>query len=264
MREFQRGVGGAFIDEVNGVRFHDIQIVDNATLGLSLPGDRTVIEDSIVRRNGGIGIQLIGVAGEVFSDYEVRRCQVEDNQGAGIDISGHHSIVESNIVRRNGGNGIAVRGTAQQLNVNRVEDNHGQGIMTSGGGKGDFTINFDTITRNIVLRNSGDGVEVRGTALVDRNQSKYNEGNGFQVGGREPHTVIGNIAVSNGGNGFTVSATGSHFDRNTANYNGRPTSGFGIEDTSSGTGTGGTANTYVDNLCGGNGFGDSSPPGLCR
>ena len=57
-----------------------------------------------------------------------------------------------------------------------------------------------------------------------------------------------------------MSATASHFDRNRSDYNG----GVGILDTTTGGGTGGTANTYTNNRCTGNDLGPSSPAGLCR
>jgi hypothetical protein len=83
------------------------------------------------------------------------------------------------------------------------------------------------------------------------------------IGGFE-HAIFRNVAVSNGQDGFTVGGEGCLFDRNRADYNGRPAAGFGIEDSTAGGGTGGTANTYATNGCTGNGLGPSSPPGLCR
>ncbi len=65
------------------------------------------------------------------------------------------------------------------------------------------------------------------------------------------HTLTLNIANSNGTDGFTVHALESRFERNTASYNGRaesghPADGYGIRDTTTGSGTGGTDNTYLE------------------
>jgi hypothetical protein len=68
-------------------------------------------------------------------------------------------------------------------------------------------------------------------------------------------TVRRNVAVRNDGNGFTILATDSRIERNAARYN----DGFGIEDARAP----GLPNTYVDNVCTGNGRGNSKPPGLC-
>ena len=263
VREFQQGVAGRFVEEVNDVRLHDIHVIDNAMLGIVLPGNRNVIERSVVSRNGGFGIQLIGNASEVLTQSQVRWCRVEDNQGVGIDPGINGSIVESNIVRRNTQTGIEVTGDANQVVLNRVESNGGQGISAGASLLPEFR-GGNTIARNIILRNGGDGVEIAGELmLLDRNQSKYNGGQGFRIDGGQ-HTLVRNIAVSNEEDGFTVSCDGCRFDRNRADFNGRPAAGFGILDSSSGGGISGIASTYIDNVCTGNGLGNSSPAGLCR
>ena len=100
---------------------------------------------------------------------------------------------------------------------------------------------------------------VGGANTVEANQSSYNGGGGFIFCCDDNSTVSLNHAEGNGLNGFEVFAsTGNTFTRNRSSNNGRPASGFGIADFRPGS------NTYTDNLCTGNGLGDSDPPGLCR
>jgi len=241
---------------------HDLRVVENSDRGVLLNLAGNVVENCIVSRNGGIGIDL-NIGNDPPGGGVVQRCRVEDNRGDGIVAGARGVVVKSNIVRRNAGRGIDVGSSGNTVSLNRVEDND-QGIVVFA--DGDF--GPTSVTRNVVLRNRGDGVEIKGVGvLVDRNQSKYNLGEGFDITGTG-HAVTLNIAVSNGEDGFTVSATGSTFERNSANYNGRadrgqPADGYGILDTTRDSGTGGTANTYSANRCTGNGLGDSSPPGLC-
>lgn len=258
---FETGVDGT--PERFGVRLHDIHVLDSGAQGIFLDGDFNLVERCVVKRTGGFGILVLGSRGDTTNANTVRRCRVEDNQGTGIDVAFNRNIVTSNIVRRNSGSGILVGGDGNLVNLNQVESNGFEGIFVGGGS--DLAIfGPSTVARNTVFRNTRHGVAIGGDGvLVDRNQSKYNGGEGFSIGGRQ-HTVFRNVAVSNAQDGFTVSGHGCLFDRNRADYNGRPAAGFGILDGTGGSGTAGTANSYVNNGCTGNGLGASSPPGLCR
>lgn len=197
----------------------------------------------------------------VLSDLDIRV------NGAGIDVTASNTIIKSSIVRFNDFDGIVVKdrplfdNDKNTVQLNRSENNGGRGLVVGG--------SRNTVARNVVLRNGQDGVEISGSlATVDRTQSKYSGGDGFQFSG-SGHVSTLNIALTNEQHGYRVSATGSRFERNTASYNGRkdgslPADGFGILDTSVGTGTSGTANTYSKNNCTGNGLGNSSPAGLCN
>jgi hypothetical protein len=258
------GEGVFFSNEGGGHTLRGLRVVENSKRGIFLDLAGNVVEDCVVSRNGGPGIEL-STGTDPPGRGLVQRCRVEDNQGHGI-IGGFRGVViQSNVVRRNAGRGIDAGDSASTVTLNRVEDND-EGIVVSASTPEHGPT---SVTRNVVLRNRGAGVTIkhgRGV-LLDRNQSKYNAGQGFDIAGSE-HTVTLNIAVGNGEDGFTVSAVGSTFRRNTANFNGRadrgqPADGYGILDTTVGDGTGGTANTYTANRCTGNGLGDSSPPGLC-
>jgi hypothetical protein len=243
-----------------GVLVHGVRLVGNS-VGISLAGAGNTIEQCLVTGSTSAGIMLVeSVLEGDPGGNRVRGCRVEDNVGDGIVLleeSGDvvNAVIESNLVRRNAGNGIDVQAGSTVVSLNRVEDND-QGIVVSGTSP---ELATTSITRNVVLRNRTDGVVIDGVGLlVDRNQSKFNAGEGFNIAGTG-HTVTLNIALDNGDDGFTVSATDSTLARNTASYN----DGVGIRDTTAGNGTAGTANTYTANRCTGNGLGNSSPPGLC-
>jgi hypothetical protein len=254
------GTGVAEIGEGGANRLHDLQVVDNADRGVFLMGRANVVEDCVVSRNGGRGIELDS-DNEGPGDGVVRNCRVEDNRGDGITVDFTGNLVESNIARRNTGTGIVACCRGNLVRLNRAESN-GQGIAVDS--HTDFPGFVTRFERNIALRNHTDGIEISGEGvLVDRNQSKYNRGEGFQVTGSR-HTFTLNIAVDNDQDGYTVFATDSVFERNTANYNGLPDVGYGILDGTTDTGTSVTANTYTGNRCTGNGLGDSSPAGLCH
>lgn len=223
--------------------------------------------NDVVITTGTVTGFATGIATDSSTDASLLTgLQVRQN-GVGIEISASNTIVEKSVVRHNDGDCIVVNDdvlVAQDKNtvrLNRCEDNGGRGLVIRG--------NMNTVARNVLLRNGSDGADIDGTGdTVDRNQSKYNGGEGFKIDG-SAHTVTLNISLGNGADGYTVLATGSTFQRNTANYNGRaengqPADGYGILDTTAGTGTGGTANTYAKNGCTGNGLGNSSPAGLCN
>jgi hypothetical protein len=254
---FGRGV--AEIGEGGGNRLHDLQVIGNSARGVVLMGRANVVEDCVVSRNGGPGIELDS-DNQGPGDGVVRHCRVEDNQGDGITVDFTGNLVESNIARRNAGTGIVACCRGNLVRLNRVESN---GLGMSIDSQTDFPGFVTSIERNVALRNETGGIEISGVGvLVDRNQSKYNHGEGFDVTGSR-HTFTLNIAVQNHEDGYTVFATESVFQRNTANYNGLPDVGYGILDGTSDSGTEGTANTYSGNRCTGNGLGDSLPAGLC-
>jgi hypothetical protein len=271
---FEASVGGGRITKfgtgvhssVEGgyTRLHHLRVIENSGVGVSLSEVGSVIEDCIVSRNGGAGIRL-GTGDEPPGGGVVQRCHVDDNQGHGIDVGYRGIVVQKNTVRRNTGRGIVACCRENLVSLNRVE---GNGYGLSVGSDFDVPSLLTSVERNVVLRNLAGGVRITGVGvLVEHNQSKFNGSEGFDITGTE-HTVTLNIAVSNGGDGYAVSSAGTAFQNNTANHNGRvepgqPADGYGIRDTTTGSGTGGTDNTYSANRCTGNGLGGSSPQGLC-
>lgn len=121
--------------------------------------------------------------------------------------------------------------------------------MTNNKSPGKFSIGISLIF------GSGIGLYTANSNLIERNDVRGNAGSGivasFEVDSQDPEfdpqpDSSSNLILDN---------------RSTKNGD------FGIDDESSGAGTGGTANTYVDNKCSKNtppgDPGDSDPAGLC-
>ena len=221
--------------------------------------DVTIKRGKIVGFDFGVfGFSPIGGAGVTTS--RVSGLQVLDSLMDGIHLEGGGNVIEANVVRRTkeGATAILVSqtpgGDANIVRLNRVEDNSGLGILVLGDGS--------LVSRNIALRNTGRGFEFDGTNVrVDRNRAEFNGDLGFGIFGTG---VIAsqNIATGNGRglgegkDGIGVACVECRFDRNRSFYN----VGFGINEAGGAPDT----NVYTNNLCGGNGLGDSSPSGLCR
>jgi hypothetical protein len=252
---------------------------------------------STIRGSGGVGLAVdftggltvaggritgfgAAIQGEDMSHNHFSDLQLVGNIRFGIDIAeANINVFERIIVTRMecGLAGIAVGGGSNEIRLNRVEFNRFGGVVPAGirvsrqlGEPGG-----NTVSRNIVRQNTRcgpkpvAGLEISDDgATVELNRSEDNDGDGFVVRRVDDDfpgiTVVRNIAVRNRENGFRVLAIDSRFERNSARYNGRSAAGFGILDETRGDGTEGTANTHVDNVCTGNGLGDSDPPGLCR
>jgi len=215
-----------------------------ATLPGSPTSDSTLSVLQIFANGEGIRLAAEGST--------LTRLQVRQNDRTGIDLVAADTVITKSVLRLNGGAGIILQAgpwavNANTVSLNRCESNGAPGLQIHG------VVN--TIARNILLRNGGDGAEVDGSGhIIDRNQGKFNGHSGFHIQG-EDHTVTLNIAQSNDIDGFTVSASESALSRNTGNYNG----GYGIHDASPAS-----DNTYSANKCTGNALGKSRPPGLCK
>jgi hypothetical protein len=215
-----------------------------------------------------------GIAGEDIEGNRFVDLQLTANTLVGISLGeANQNVIEQIIVSRMscGTGGIAVSGGSNVVRLNRVEFNRFTGVSpaaveANGGGPGEPGANI--VSRNVVRQNSTcgptpvAGFRVRDNgATVELNRSEDHDGDGFIVTSFsvDPElpgmTVARNVAIRNGGNGFTVAAADSRFERNSARYNG----GFGIQEQPAA----GAANTYVSNVCTGNALGDSDPPGLC-
>jgi parallel beta-helix repeat protein len=82
---------------------------------------------------------------------------------------------------------------------------------------------------------------------------------GFFLDSSDNNTFMGNTANGNGeGFGLSSDVSGNTLSGNVANSNAE----YGYIDTSTGSGTAGTANFYSGDECNGNGHGGSSPSGL--
>lgn len=236
-----------------------LQLIENGT-GIDVTGNHLTVVTCVVRYGTVDGIVVHGDAVEPDNDENlVKSNRAENNGGHGLSVTGRKSSILQNVALGNGLDGIVVNRDAVDpdngenlVQSNRSERNDGLGLVVTG--------RKNSILQNVVLRNVLDGFEITGDfATASQNQSNYNGGEGFNVAGTN-HRFTRNIALDNGADGYTVTAEQSHFERNTSRYN----HGYGILDTTTDSGTAGTANTYVSNLCSGNTSGKSSPVGLCQ
>jgi parallel beta-helix repeat protein len=218
-------------------------------VGLTIEGGAS----NVVIRNGrvkgfGTGIATwTTTAGSTLASLQI----VENGDGVRIAASG--STVRNSVLQRNDGHCLAVSGWGNAVSANRCEDSGGKGVVVEG------TLN--TISANTAMRGGLEGFDIDGSQnTVSQNRASDNFGEGFRFRG-SGHTVTLNYSLRNEDDGYTVEAMASRFDRNRGDYN----IGWGILDTTMGTGTGGTANTYLStNRCTGNLLGKSFPSGLCR
>ena len=186
-------------------------------------------------------------------------------------------------------NGIQVsRKAMATVTGNTVTENRYDPAVTSSGGillfnAGETTVRNNTVDRNDVgvwvfdtsnadilsnkVKNSTfDGIAVQagsGTAafnMISSNTADLN-GNGIGLYTTSTNTVDHNTLNTSDGPGIFVDddATGNVFLSNKSMRNVT----YGIEDQSTGAGTGGTGNSYNGNFCTRNGTAPSTPPGVC-
>ena len=127
------------------------------------------------------------------------------------------------------------------------------------------TSNADVLS-NKVKNSTFDGIAVQaewGTAAFNMISSNIADRNGNGIGlySTTTNTVDHNVLSMNEGPGIFVDddATGNFFLSNKSKKNVT----YGIEDLSTGGGTGGTDNSYNGNFCTGNGTSPSTPPNVC-
>jgi len=241
---------GVFLVGTGGT-VSNLRVSDGGSHGIAVAGSSNRVETSIVRRQGEPGNLVAGVSVE-GSNNVVSRVQALENADRGVNVhEGSGNTVEKTIASRNGVVGIALFGDDNTARSNNVQDNRMAGIVTSG--------NNVVIENNAALRN-GCGLRIQAGAgdTLTQNQARLNSFGLCLVG--SGHAVSLNVVSDSSEHGILVSTTGSVLQRNTSRGNGR----FGIADTTGGGGTGGTANTYIRNLCSANGAGTSTPAGLCR
>ncbi len=225
------------------------------------------------------GVEMIGHSG-----VTIRNCIVTGFNGYGFHLekSSNNKLLGNKAINNNQGfvvNGdFATNSDKNTLDRNTATGNAGNGFSVS------FDSNYNSLTRNTASGNQGAGfylyvtdyntltgntatnngyagvdVDIASNNKLTGNTAASNDKIGFTISGSS-NTLTGNTARSNGDNGFTIADSSNTLTGNRADTN----TGFGYQDSTQGTGTKGTANTYRGNECHGNGAGGSSPSGLCR
>jgi parallel beta-helix repeat protein len=168
---------GIFLQDVENGR------IERSAITGSLEGIQTLNSSDLVIANNSVTENEVGVHLEVSHRNIVQGNNVSDNSELGIFVRGSYNRVINNTVARNGFGGINIDGTVAQAAYDVVSDNivsenerYGVGLWdttnclvsdntVSGngeyGGIGIAEMSYnDTVTRNLVLRNSGNGVSV--------------------------------------------------------------------------------------------------------
>lgn len=192
---------------------------------------------TISGKGSGDGIDVNPDVTLLGSGVTIEDCTVTSFHD-GFNIGFGNDRVLSNIANENAF-GISIF-TYNSLISNNMATNNAQGFIFNGGSALDGSNNV--VTNNVALKNGGHGFNFNGGGNGDRitnNQAENNGGDGFyfQPSWSGPATVTNNIAVKNGLYGYIDATTGS--------------------------GTKGTADTYIGNLCVANAEDGSIPTGLC-
>lgn len=237
--------------------------------------DTTVIatSDSAIEIDGN-GITLDCAANSIFADdcdgvlasgqsgITVKNCIIQEAQ-SGFDFSavtGAHIV--ANIV------GGSYEG-AELNQVNRsyfiknqfdvitngfdMEDSHNNHFINNTARFASDNFDIDDSSRNHFIGNKatdgGEGFDIndaRGNYFI-QNDASNNSYDGFNVGSKSRNNrFLFNTAFDNGYDGFFASgAKNNQYESNITGSNGE----HGMHDDTSGNGTAGTANTYINNIC---------------
>ncbi len=205
----------------------------------------------------GTGILLADRSG-----VTIRNCHVTEFS-FGFNVTSSNNRLQGNTAARNIGDGFEISGSNNKLQGNRASHNEHVGFFLE----------------------SADNNKLQG------NTAAYNGGSGFLLffdflsEGSNNNNLQGNTATHNGGDSFSIWGSNNRLKGNIATHSqfdgfflsGDSQNNFLIgnkgdnnlklgyhDESSSDTGTAGTANRYKGNECSGNSDGGSSPTGLCR
>ena len=173
-----------------------------------------------------------------------------------FSANGGNNTLDRNIATGNQGNGfnVSYRSNYNLLTRNTASNNGGNGFSF-------YVTSHNILTGNTATRNGDAGayVSIASNNKLTENTAASNDKIGFLIS-CSSNTLTGNTARSNGDNGFTIADSSNTLTGNRADTNTR----FGYRDSTQGSRTKGTDNTYRGNECHGNTAGGSDPTGLCR
>jgi parallel beta-helix repeat protein len=272
----QEGIGvqvGGLNSSTTGKAVINANLIDAYQKGgivVTNAGSNATIQDNFVRGVGATpliaqnGIQISdGATGSIVDNFVTGNQYQSPTQpaqfaAAGIllDQPGSNVNVQDNIVANNDAGIWAVDAVSATIRENLVFGSTLFGIALDVNTTGST---HTTVEENLVLANSGDGIDVFGSSnnTIKCNITADNGGNGIMLdGGATNNAINNNVSIFNKGNGILVtdstssgnSITGNAFVGNT---------GTDAVDASQGSGTAGTANQWSRNL-----IGTKSPAGL--
>jgi parallel beta-helix repeat protein len=202
-------------------------ILDTMYAGMSIGGSslNSIVHDNTISNVSDYGLYIYG------SQTEIRNNRITNSGGDGIYlVDADKQMVIDNTITKSQRNGITlVESRESSVNNNRVSNSGGVGIWAE-------QVANSTISGNSATSNANNGILI----------TNISTGN----------TISNNIARKNRGNGIAVGidATSNTFNRNV--FQGNAT--YDAEDSSTGSGTAGTANVWIGNRCN-----LSNPAGLC-
>ncbi len=183
--------------------------------------------------------------------------------GNGITLGpGIHDVMVKNTVVTGFDYGFFLDGAySNRLTGNNASLNRYAGFQLQWSSSNVLTNNrADGNGRDAFFGGAGFSVLFGSSNLITDDVAKSNVGVGFNVSGSS-NTFSNDTASGNSYDGFQVFGSSS---LTAMMFNGAMDNGnYGFEDASIGSGTSGTASTYVGNSCIGNAAGGSRPPGLC-
>jgi hypothetical protein len=213
-------------------------------------------------------VQSFG-SGNNFSDD-----QASQSTANGFDSDGSNGVFSRDVSVNNGAFGFDISyGTNTSFVSDRATGNLLAGFFTESGSGIKFTMDsalhngdgFDILSHDVATRdnaslNSGDGFFIFGPSnQISFDRSWKNGNNGFEVSAGAKNLLSHDKAWDNDANGFITEHSGNKLSRDQGFSN----LGYGFDDTTSGSGTGGTGNLYSKSICYANVAGQSSPSGLC-
>ncbi len=237
------GIGPTDLIAQNGIQFYDAAA---GTISGDTVSANSYTESSVV----AVGLLL----------YSTGTLNVTDNTVTANDVNAY--LIDD---------GTGPTEGAWTISGNTVTDG-ADNANTAGFGDGidvDSTSNAVSITGNTVTGGANNGISLFSTtnATVSNNTTSNNRGDGIYVGGpgstqtgnASDNTVSNNTSSKNGQDGILADTDSSAntFSGNILKKDVR----YDIEDLSTGTGSGGTANTWSGGTC--KPMNDSSPSGLC-
>ena len=203
--------------------------------------------------------------------------------GSGIDdgivLSGRSKVVVKNCDVTGFEDGVYISGSSSNTFTSNIASYNDYGFFLTGASSGnklmDNTANYTTLggfaifsvsSSNRISGNTADGSDHYGFYVyastnqkLTSNKGSFDGNNGFYLVSSSKITLTGNTASANGNGFYLYLSTGNKIGSNRADSN----SGVGYEDTSTGSGTAGTASTYTLDECSSNTIGGSYPTGLC-
>jgi parallel beta-helix repeat protein len=206
---------------------------------------------SIAGTGGGIGISVAGM-----SKVRIENCHVQDfGDNFFLQSSTSNKLINNTSVGNSAIAGFLLFSSTQNTLTGNIAIN-GTAVGTSRGFLLDSTSNQNKLTSNVAIGNVMRGFDVGGSMNTFTKNTALNNGSaGFVLSGSS-NIYKSNRAISNESEGFIVFPNGANntFKGNQASSNG----GNDCSDSTVGSGTASTANTWTGNI------GDTSAPaGLC-